>query len=270
MRHFLLLCFFLLVKLSAVSQSTETEYFDATFRTLPDKEGAVYIRTIQYENSAKSSKVVATNYISGEKYTAFKSVKTDKGYYLYEGPFQKWHKNGQLFYHTQYQNGRKEGESLGYYPSGKLKRRETYAFDKLVKGECFKEDGTATDYFPHEVPAEFPGGLVMMNTFIKRNLKYPADALRGGKEGSVLLQLSFDETGKLVRTEFLRHVFPSIDAEALRVVQEMPDFKPAQEEGVVKAFSFHLPISFNYMSGPSRPANGSFSPYKNSAQPANR
>ena len=243
MRYFLLLFYFIVSNFSSYSQ-TETEYLDQNFGRLSGKDGAIYIRNTQYEDKKQHSKIVQTSFATGEKLSEFRSAKTEKGNFLYEGPYQKWYKNGQLFYTTQYQRGRKEGESLTYYASGKLKRKETFVMDKLEKGECFKEDGTPLEYFPHEEKAEFPGGSAMMSKYLAQNTKYPVDAMRNGKQGSVKVRFTVDEFGKINNIEVVEGIYPALDAEAVRVVQSMPDFKPAKEEGESKSFVYNLPISF--------------------------
>jgi len=243
MRHLLLLLSLLALKLLAYSQ-TETEYLDQRLRKLPGKEGAEYYRTIQFEDKKKSSKTEITYFVTGEKYTETKSNKTPGGSYVYQGLAQKWYKNGQLFYATQYEQGKKVGEALGYYPSGKLKRRENFVNDKLEKGELFNEDGTPASFYPHEMTAEFPGGYTALSTFLKRNLKYPPDALRNNKQGMVVVKMIIDETGKMTSSEVVKKVYPALDEEALRIVNAMPDFKPAMEEGLAKEFTYTLPIRF--------------------------
>lgn len=254
MRYLALLVCMLFSGGYAFSQ-TEIEYLDQDFGKLPGNEGAVYVRNTQYEDKKKNSKIVQINYLTGEKVSAYRSVRTGNGNFLYEGLFQKWHKNGQLFYSVRYQRGRKEGEALGYYASGKLKRKETFVMDFLQKGECFNEDGTPVGYFPHEANPEFPGGAVMMSNYLRQNVKYPAEAMRNGKQGLVSVRFTVDELGKINHIEIVDRVDPVLDAEALRVVQNMPDFKPAKEEGVSKAFVYDLPISFR-LASPNLPKSG--------------
>jgi len=245
MRYLLLLLSFLALSESVYSQTeTETEYLDIKLRKLPGKEGAVYYKTTQFDDKKKSSKTETTYFITGEKYTETKSIKIPDSGFLYQGLAQKWYKNGQLFYTTQYEKGKKEGEAIGYYPSGKLKRREFFVNDKLEKGELFNEDGTPATFYPHEEKAEFPGGYAALSTFLKRNMKYPPDALRNNQQGVVVVKMIIDETGKMADVEVVKKVYPALDAEALRVVQAMPNFKPAMEEGVAKEFTYTLPIRF--------------------------
>ncbi len=54
----------------------------------------------------------------------------------------EWHRNGQLFYIKNYENGKQEGKYEEYYPSGQIKIRSTYLNDSLEgKFESWHENG---------------------------------------------------------------------------------------------------------------------------------
>ncbi|MDB5261159.1 MAG: TonB family protein, partial [Adhaeribacter sp.] len=141
MRNLIFLIYSLTVSLAAFGQS-EIEYFDQQFRLLPDKEGAAYYKTTQFDDKEKNSKTEITYFITGEKQAEIKYIKTPGGLFLPAGVARKWYKNGQLYYTAQYRQGKKEGEAVGYYASGKLKRREHFNNGKLDSGEFLNEYGT--------------------------------------------------------------------------------------------------------------------------------
>ena len=211
---------------------------------LPGKEGAEYYKITQFEDKRKNSKSETIYFITGEKYTETKSVKTSRKRFFSEGLAQKWYKNGQLYYTTQYEKGKKEGEAIGYYASGKLKRRENFIWENYRKENVFNEDGTPATFYPHEVVASFPGGPNMLNNFIRKTMRYPVEALRNNQQGLVVVKMLIDENGKIVSSEVLKSASPALDKEALRVVKAMPDFTPAREEGIIKAFTYTLPVHF--------------------------
>ncbi|MGV3587821.1 MAG: TonB family protein [Adhaeribacter sp.] len=243
MRFLLLIFSFLTLSLSAYSQ-TETEYFDQKFNLLPGKEGAAYYKITEFADKEKSSKTETTYFITGEKQAETKFIKTADGLFMPEGLAQKWYKNGQLYYTTQYRIGKKSGQAVGYYASGKLKRREQFIIGELTMGECYNEDETPASFYPHEVLPELPGGPKQLNEFVKRTLKYPANAMRNREQGTVVIEFTINETGKMVNSKVVNKVSPTLDAEALRVVRAMPDFKPATEEGIARAYTYVFPLRF--------------------------
>jgi len=51
--------------------------------------------------------------------------------------------------------------------------------------------------------------------------------------------------GSISNVEVFRPVFPSLDAEAVRVLSAMPKWKPGMQSGKVVRVKYTVPISFN-------------------------
>ena len=76
--------------------------------------------------------------------------------------------------------------------------------------------------------------------------------------GTVVVEMIIDETGKLINSKVVNKASPDLDAEVLRVVRAMPNFIPATEEGIAKAYIYYLPVRFgvvNWQEQPPRPGN---------------
>ena len=91
---------------------------------------------------------------------------------------------------------------------------------------------------------EFPGGMEGMMTFMKDNMKYPEDAEKQKVEGRVLVQFIVEKDGSLSNVKVLRSVFPSLDAEAVRVVKAMPKWKAVRQKGEPVRVKYTIPIMF--------------------------
>ena len=74
---------------------------------------------------------------------------------------------------------------------------------------------------------EFPGGMEALFKYMAENMKYPEDAKKQQVEGRVLVQFIVETDGSVSNTEVLMRVFPSLDAEAVRVISGMPKWIPA-------------------------------------------
>ncbi len=96
-----------------------------------------------------------------------------------------------------------------------------------------------------EVQPEYEGGYTAMMEFIRKNLRYPIEAIRAGKTGTVYVSFVIDEKGVVHDPKVLRPLFPELDAEALRVVALMPKWKPGMQQGIPVKVRFNLPIKFN-------------------------
>ena len=92
---------------------------------------------------------------------------------------------------------------------------------------------------------EYPGGMSAMIEFLQTNLKYPEDAIKQKVGGRVMVMFVVETDGSLSNVRVARKVFPSLDAEAVRVVKTMPKWKPGKEKGRAVRVNFTLPVVFN-------------------------
>ena len=91
---------------------------------------------------------------------------------------------------------------------------------------------------------EYPGGMQAMIEFLQTNMKYPDDAAKQKVEGRVMVQFVVETDGSVSDVHVAKQVFPSLDAEAIRVVQAMPKWMPGKEKGKVVRVKYNLPIVF--------------------------
>ena len=99
--------------------------------------------------------------------------------------------------------------------------------------------GRSVEFMP-----EFPGGVQAMMDFLSKNVKYPPACAENSIQGRVIVQFTIDTIGQVTQTEIVRSVHPDLDAEALRVVNSFPRWKPAMNRGKPIASKFTVPISF--------------------------
>ena len=94
-----------------------------------------------------------------------------------------------------------------------------------------------------EMP-EFPGGMGECMKWLGQNIKYPADAKEKGVQGRVIVQFVVEKDGTIVNAKVVRGVDPDLDAEALRVVNQSPKWKPGKQKGEAVRVKYTLPIMF--------------------------
>ena len=92
--------------------------------------------------------------------------------------------------------------------------------------------------------AQFPGGESNMMKWLDENIKYPKEAVLKGTEGSVMVRFIIDSKGNIKSPEIIRSVDPILDQEALRVVQSMPAWIPAEHKGKKVSMYYVLPLRF--------------------------
>jgi protein TonB len=91
---------------------------------------------------------------------------------------------------------------------------------------------------------EYPGGQAALFEYLSKNIKYPADAEKKKVEGKVFVTFVVDTDGKITDVSLLRKVFPSLDAEAIRVISAMPNWIPGKQKGQVVRVKYTVPIMF--------------------------
>lgn len=106
-----------------------------------------------------------------------------------------------------------------------------------------EEDVNKIHVFVEEMPS-FPGGEKEMLLFINRSIKYPVIAQENGIQGRVICTFVVDRTGKVTDAEVFRSIDPSLDKEALRVVNSMPNWKPGKQNGKPVRVKYTIPITF--------------------------
>ncbi|WP_321333557.1 M56 family metallopeptidase [uncultured Bacteroides sp.] len=91
---------------------------------------------------------------------------------------------------------------------------------------------------------EFPGGQEALMHYLARNIRYPIDAQKAKEEGRVIIQIIIDEKGNVTSPNVVRKISPSLDAEAIRVVSDMPKWEPGKQDGQAVRVKYTIPIAF--------------------------
>lgn len=91
--------------------------------------------------------------------------------------------------------------------------------------------------------AEFSkGGTEGLIRYLKNNIQHPRSA--NGISGKVSISFVVDKDGSITDVKVLRSLHPILDKEAIRVVQNMPKWKPAIHQGQAVRCRYTIPITF--------------------------
>ena len=91
---------------------------------------------------------------------------------------------------------------------------------------------------------EFPGGEQAIFSYIAENVVYPEQAKNDTIQGTVYLKFVVDKTGKVAQTEVIRGVHPLLDQEAIKVIENMPEWIPGKQSGKPVDVIIQIPIKF--------------------------
>ena len=95
-----------------------------------------------------------------------------------------------------------------------------------------------------EEAPEFPGGMRALMEYLAKNIRYPAKAHEANVQGRVITQFTVGKDGAIRDAKVVRSVSPELDAEALRVINAMPNWKPGKQRGKAVACHFTVPVMF--------------------------
>lgn len=160
------------------------------------------------------------------------------------GRYEEWYISGERRVLAHYSVDKLDGDFLVFYKNGIIKRSEKWKNGEWVSGECYDENGKKTDYCSYQEGASFVGGLPELYRYIGKSLKYPSAAQKAGIQGLVSVHFIVTPEGLIKDVTVVRSVHRDLDAEAVRIVREMPKWKPGRFEGQLVENEFTLPINF--------------------------
>ena len=148
----------------------------------------------------------------------------------------------------QVKNGVIGGDSLAHVSDTEETRPAVKSTTKTGKitaeSSASKKEFTGKVYEIVEQMPEYPGGLTALMNYLRVNIRYPAAAQKAGIEGRVIVSFIVEPNGSVSNLEIVRSVDTDLDQEALRVVRQMPKWKPGKQDGSTVRVKFHLPIKF--------------------------
>ena len=105
------------------------------------------------------------------------------------------------------------------------------------------EDGSEVFFIVEDMP-EFPDGELALRKYIANAVDYPVVAQENGIQGKVYVTFVVAKDGSIANCKIARGVAPSLNEEALRVVNSLPKWKPGKQRGKAVNVSYTVPINF--------------------------
>lgn len=117
--------------------------------------------------------------------------------------------------------------------------------DYVAEEEVLEEDIPFTAV---EEPASFKykgkDGVDAFRMWIAENIKFPEAATENGIQGRVIMQFTVNTEGRVVNVKVLRGVDPSLDKEAIRVIESSPKWTPGKQRNKPVRILYTLPVIF--------------------------
>jgi hypothetical protein len=143
--------------------------------------------------------------------------------------------DGKIIEEGEYKDGLKQGNWLGYYPSGKPHYQEFYRDGLLIRGVAMDENERRFIYDQLSV-FPFPEmGMDAYKNYLEENLVRHEEGRNAS--GKVKLNFQVDTDGSMRDFVVTESVCPSCDREAIRLVKEGPPWRPGVLRGHIKILS---------------------------------
>ena len=116
-----------------------------------------------------------------------------------------------------------------------------HLFEQLLDIATSEED---TVYQIVEEMPQFPGGENALMEYVSKNVVYPEEAKEKEIQGRVFISFVVEKDGSIGEVKVLRGIGGGCDEESVRVISDMPRWKPGKQKGEFVRVSYQIPIMF--------------------------
>lgn len=120
---------------------------------------------------------------------------------------------------------------------------EIKEYVEVVEEEVIEEEAIPFQLVEQK-PSFMGGDANAFSKWVNERLQYPEIAKENGIQGRVLLQFVVGADGKVSNVKVVRGVDPSLDKEAVRVVQSSPKWDPGKQRDRAVKVTYTFPVIF--------------------------
>lgn len=215
-------------------------YLDSDFKEIENKLEAKYYQT----RETIKDRIIEKTFYMNDTLHEIKYLKliNDK---IIDGKNYRYNEKGKLMYDINYSENKLNGEFLGYYENGNLRRKDFYKNDSLIEGKCFTEQGLDTAYFVYQKSASFKGGdLNKFRDYVQSSTIYPTDAAEYGIQGKVIIQFCVDSLGSVCDIKVIKSPNYKLAKAAINAILTSERWEPGYQEGKPVKQKFVIPVVF--------------------------
>jgi len=126
-----------------------------------------------------------------------------------------------------------------------LEINDEYGDEPIDFGNTYDEpDEAPTTFIRVEKMPEFPGGSMALMKYIANSINYPHVCIETGIAGRVYVSFVVNEHGQVVEAKVVRSPDSNLSKEALRVVNNMPQWTPGKQRDKAVRVSYTIPVNF--------------------------
>jgi len=258
------LVLFLAVFMSASLCTLEAqEYLDKNWKRCPESKakyvaegidslpGSYIVRTKTAEGLSMNYSIYTTADFRNGKMVSFSS-KGDTlvvcGYVdgMIHGAYKQNLAGHGLYKKAQYQRGKEEGTTEYYFPNGQISARYQMKKGKVKSSEFWNSDGSvvkdiSTANYDAKLEHE---GYPSFSKWVASMLEYPQLCREKKIEGTVYCRFLITKEGKLVDVEIVESPHYLMTAQAIRILENSPVWKPAKRHNQIIGVRHTFPVIF--------------------------
>lgn len=144
-----------------------------------------------------------------------------------------------------------------YFPALSLKEKTDSQTISPGKEPTARTDSTRQDLSPtgnkNCQDPQFPGGIASCMQWLSEHIKYPAECVEKNIEGKVRVQFVVRSDGSLSNIKVIESPHPALSEEGIRVISEMPRWKPGTLDGKPVNAKLIIPLNFHLQEEESAP-----------------
>ena len=220
-------------------------YLNEHFTQVTFKEQATYYT--ETTQDGPSAGTVKTYLLDGTIVSEdnFSNLRTQKR----EGLTRNYYPTGKLKTEITFKNGVFDGPLRTFYPNQRLKRAELYEKGNFVQGKCFSRAGYDTTYYAFQIPPQFKGGDAALKKYLEVYSRIPTTPItymhiKQGFNDYVMLRFVVSAEGKITDVMIRRPLSDKYDREAVRLINMMPAWEPALQDGEPVPMEHTIAIGF--------------------------
>ena len=126
------------------------------------------------------------------------------------------------------------------------KEEDVKIFDIVEQMPEFSEEYTVAviDPVTNTARTKTLSGQAALLKWIGDHIKYPTIAEENGIQGRVVCTFVVERDGSVTDVQVARSIDPTLDMEAVRVLKEMPKWKPGRHKGENVRVKYTVPVTF--------------------------
>ena len=113
-----------------------------------------------------------------------------------------------------------------------------------ITADAQDNEGKVYDFVSLTQQPSFPGGMDKFYKYIAASVKYPEEALKNNVQGRVYLSYVVETSGKLTDIKVERGIGSGLDEEAVRILENSPNWDPGYDGNTPVRVKYNIPISF--------------------------